>query len=141
MTLAADIADRLPTLDEYLALCEGVGWSKYVNRETARVALSNSLCAVVAEQDSRCVGMGRIVGDGALFFYIQDVVVEPSLQGQGLGQKLMIRLMQWLDDNAPDRAFVGLFSAKGKTPFYERYGFSAAAIEGPGMYQYLRMPK
>ena len=52
--------------------------------------------------------MGRIVGDGALFLYIQDVLVRPSLQGGGLGDSIMERLMTWLGRSAPDRAFVGL---------------------------------
>ncbi len=134
------IVERKPTLSEYLALADSVGWSKYVTPETARTALENTLFAVVAEQDGSPVGMGRIVGDGALFFYVQDVLVEPARQGLGLGDLIMKRLMAWLDRSAPDRAFVGLFSARDKGPFYERFGFVAAGPDRPGMYQYLRLP-
>lgn len=141
MTQVVEIADRSPTVDEYLELAAAVGWSKYVGPHSAQLALANSLFAVVAERDEVCVGMARVVGDGALFFYIQDVAVSPLVQGQGVGHSLMARLMAWLDHHAPDRAFVGLFSATGKAPFYERYGFSAAGAEGPGMYQHLRLPK
>ena len=49
----------------------------------------------------------------------------PSLQGRGLGDTIMTHLMRWLEGAAPDRAFVALFAAAGKAPFYERYGFKA----------------
>jgi GNAT superfamily N-acetyltransferase len=136
-----EIVDRSPTLHEYLKLADAVGWSAYVSPDTARRALAGSLFATVAETRDCCLGMARIVGDGALFFYIQDVAVAPDFQRQGVGHLLMERLMRWLSENAPDRAFVGLFSASGKASFYNRYGFTAAGAERPGMSQYLRMPK
>lgn len=134
------IRERNPTLEEYLALADAVGWSKYVTAETAETALAHTLFAVVAERGGVAVGMARIVGDGALFFYVQDVVVAPAVQGQGVGAALMTALMAWLDRSAPDRAFVGLFSASGKSRFYERFGFATASSDRPAMYQYLRMP-
>jgi len=136
-----EIVDRAPTLEEYLQLADAVGWSRYLSPETARRALANSLFAVVAERGGRCVGMARIVGDRALFFYVQDVAVTPDSQGQGVGHLLMERLMRWLGENAPAKAFVGLFSATGKAPFYRRYGFVPAGEERPGMSQYLGMPE
>jgi len=33
--------------------------------------------------------MARVVGDGGLVFYIQDVIVVSSFQGQGIGKMLM----------------------------------------------------
>lgn len=136
-----EIVSRKPTLPEYLDLADSVGWSQYVTPKTAETALANTLHAVVAEQQGRCVGMGRIVGDGALFLYIQDVLVRPSHQGQGIGDSIMNHIMAWLDRSAPDRAFVGLFSASGKAAFYERFGFASAAEDRPGMYQYIRLPE
>ena len=31
--------------------------------------------------------------------------------------------MSWLQTHAPERAFVGLFAAEGKDPFYAHFGF------------------
>jgi len=141
MSASFEVVDRLPTLDEYLELTGAVGWSSYVTPETAKIALAHTLFAVVAEQDGHAVAMARIVGDGALFFYVQDVAVLPDRQGMGLGAAVMGRVMVWLDANAPDRAFVGLFSAAGKARFYTRYGFKATPTERPGMTQYIRFEK
>jgi len=83
----------------------------------------NSLYGVVVTSGEKVVGMGRIVGDGAIFFYIQDIAVEPAHQRRGVGIKILDKLMEYLRDSAPEKAFIGLFAAKGSTPFYENYGF------------------
>ena len=77
------------------------------------------------------IGMGRVVGDGAIFFYLQDIAVVPEHQGCGVGARIVDRLIAYLSSAAPERAFVGLFAAAGKQPFYERYGFRAhSALTG-----------
>ena len=141
MSANVRIVERRPTVAEYIELTGAVGWSDYVTPETAQVALASSLFVIVAEQGGSAVGMGRIVGDGALYFYLQDVIVTPALQGRGLGDTIMGHLMRWLEGAAPDRAFVGLFSAAGKAPFYERHGFRTREPGRPGMSQYVRMPE
>jgi predicted N-acetyltransferase YhbS len=67
------------------------------------------------------VGAIRVVGDGAKFFYVQDVMVRPELQHQRIGSAMIESAMAWLKRSAPTGAFIGLFT--GKPGFYERYGF------------------
>ena len=131
--MTIEILHRSPTVDEYLELARSVGWEHYVSAETARVALSNSMFSVVAWSDAGVIGTARIIGDGALFFYIQDVIVHPNVQGSGVGGKLMDELMIWLRGSAPQGATVGLFAAEGKGPFYEKYGFKSRPDNRPGM--------
>ncbi|XP_018681976.2 GCN5-related N-acetyltransferase 3, chloroplastic isoform X2 [Musa acuminata AAA Group] len=45
-----------------------------------------------AERDRRLVGFGRAVSDGGLTASIHDVVVVPSLQGRGIGRKIVERI-------------------------------------------------
>lgn len=118
------VSDRPPTTEEYRALCTAVGWEPVMNFEAAGAALAASLAACVALDGDRVVGMARLVGDGSIYFYIQDVAVLPSHQGRGVGALLLRRLMRWLAENAPDRAFVGLFAASGTEAFYRREGFA-----------------
>lgn len=129
----ASLQVRAPSVQEYLNLTEAVGWADYVSADAAAVALANSHYCVVAVLDERVVGMGRIVGDAALFFYIQDVLVVPDVQGRGVGRLIMDGLMSWIEEHAPPNAFVGLFSAEGKAPFYEQYGFASRSKGRPGM--------
>jgi len=93
----------------------------------------------IAEYRRLCeaVGMGRVVGDGAIFFYVQDVAVCPDHQGQGIGADVMSALVGWVRENAPDKAFAGLFAIKGTEPFYERFGFGVHDHD-VGMFQVIR---
>src|SRR6266403_353967 len=45
--------------------------------EAAAAGLPNTLFAVLVRKDGRVVGMGRLVGDGGLFFQVVDIAVEP----------------------------------------------------------------
>jgi GNAT superfamily N-acetyltransferase len=119
------IVDRAPTIGEYRALCTAVGWATILNFEAVPAALATSLTACVALADDRVVGMARLVGDGSIYFYVQDVAVLPTHQGSGVGALLLRRLLTWLAANAPERAFVGLFAASGTEAFYRREGFAA----------------
>ena len=123
MADAYPLVERVPTLEEYRAICVAVGWGEVINFEAARTALPNSRYSVVAVHAGQAVGMGRIVGDGAIFFYVQDVAVLPEHQGKGIGSRIMAQLMAYLKAHAPEKAFIGLFAAEGTLPFYERYGF------------------
>jgi GNAT superfamily N-acetyltransferase len=132
-----EILDRVPTTAEYRALCEAVGWGELINFGAAAAALPRSLHAVVAQADDRAVGMGRIVGDGAIFFYVQDVAVRPGYRGRGIGAAILDALVSWVRRNAAERSFLGLFAVTGTEAFYERFGFGAHAHD-IGMYQVIR---
>ena len=123
MSITIQIIERTPTLAEYRAICDAVGWGGVINFEAAPDSLARSLYGVIAAHDGQAVGMGRIVGDGAIFFYIQDIAVIPSYQGQGIGTAIMDALMHYIDASAPDKAFVGLFAAQQAIQFYKKYGF------------------
>ncbi len=82
--------------------------------------------------------MGRIVGDGVNYFYIQDVVVHPEYQGQGIGKDIMNSLVSYLEKNAPDKAFVGLFASAGKGEFYEKYDFYNHSPNMTGMFKVIK---
>jgi GNAT superfamily N-acetyltransferase len=134
MTESYQIVERLPTIQEYIALCLSVGWAENTNFDAAKVALPCSLYAVVALHDDKVVGMGRVVGDGAIFFYIQDIAVHPVHQRKGVGTRIMNCLLEYIRVKAPKKAFVGLFAAGSATAFYAKFGFYPHP-EMTGMFQ------
>ncbi|EIT84703.1 ribosomal-protein-alanine acetyltransferase [Fictibacillus macauensis ZFHKF-1] len=123
-----------PTLEEYKYLCDAVGWTDSMNFEAAEQSLQNSLYSYTVYYEKQIIGMGRIVGDGAIYFYIQDVVVHPAYQGQGIGKEIMNSLMTYLQQKAPNQAFVGLFASEGKEAFYEKYHFKNYTPTMTGMF-------
>jgi GNAT superfamily N-acetyltransferase len=121
--------ERVTTPQEHRALARAVGWGDAFVWDVVPASLAASVCGVVAVQDARVVGMGRVIGDGAFYFYLQDVAVDPAHQGRGVGSELVTRLLLQVERVAPPDAFVGLFAAEASGALYERYGFAVH----PGM--------
>jgi hypothetical protein len=46
--------------------------------EAARVGLTNTLFSVGVENRGEVVGIGRLIGDGGLFFEVVDIAVAPE---------------------------------------------------------------
>lgn len=124
-----------PTLDEYISLCSSVGWKDFMNFDVAETSLRNSVFSVIIKDNSKVIGMGRIVGDGAIYYYVQDIVVHPKYQGCGIGKEIMNTLMSYIENNAPNQAFIGLFASEGKADFYEKYGFKDYSPNMTGMFK------
>ena len=128
---------RSPTILEYKKLRASVGWWD-VDEGAAETALTNSLFAVVAVEKGNLVGFGRIVGDGGLYFYIQDLIIHPEFQEKGFGKQVMDELMSFVRANAKSGAFIGLMAAKGLESYYESFGFKVRDEGAPGMYQIIQ---
>lgn len=116
------VLNKTPTVEAFIALREAVGWGVTCPR-LAKLSLENSLYFVCVHFERQLIGMGRVIGDGGLNFYIQDLVVAPEHQGLGVGSLLMNNIEGYLKNNAADGATIGLLAAKGKEGFYSRYEY------------------
>lgn len=129
------------TIEEYKYLRDKVGWNKLSEKQSVS-AIANSLFQVKAvdEQDN-VIGMGRIVGDGAVICYIQDLIVVPEAQGSGVGSLIIDRLIRYVKSIKEEGTtmMLCLMCAKGREPFYEKHNFIARPTDnlGPGMIQYI----
>ena len=125
MTAAAEFADRVATLEELRALAHSVDWDDHYDWPTIDRSLTASVHGVVATVDGHVVGMGRLVGDGAHYFYVQDVIVDPAHSDEGIATQIVERLLAWVERTAPSDAFVGLFASDEARSVYETLGFTA----------------
>jgi GNAT superfamily N-acetyltransferase len=129
-------------VDEYLKLRAKVNW-KELSENQAGLALKNSLFTVKAYDDEKdqIVGMGRIVGDGAVICYIQDLIVIPEAQGKHIGSSIIERLKAFVESLREEDTtmMLCLMCAKGREQFYIKHGFTARPTGnlGPGMITYL----
>ena len=131
---AIAIVERAPSPDEYRRLRASVGWNE-LSADGIRAGLSGSLYSVVLERDHVAVGCGRVVGDGGVYFYVQDVIVVPELQGLGWGARIMDAVMDYLGASVRPGSFIGLMAAKDVEGFYLRYGFERRPDDRPGMFR------
>ena len=77
-------------LEDVLHLYQAVGWTNYTNQpQMLEQALSHSLVIYVALDGDAVVGLIRLVGDGFSSIFVQDLIVLPSYQRQGIGRSLM----------------------------------------------------
>ena len=77
-------------LEDVLHLYQAVGWTNYTHQpEMLEQALSHSLVIYLALDGDAVVGLIRLVGDGFSSIFVQDLIVLPSYQRQGIGRSLM----------------------------------------------------
>ena len=77
-------------LEDVLHLYQAVGWTNYTHQpEMLEQALSHSLAIYLALDGDTVVGLIRLVGDGFSSVFVQDLIVLPSYQRQGIGSSLM----------------------------------------------------
>ena len=134
------VEDQLD-IDTYMELREAVHFRK-LSRDQARRGLDNSLYTL-AYKDGKAVGMGRIVGDGAIICYVQDLIIRPEVQGEGIGGLILESLKSFVTNTGFEGTTMmfDLMCAKGREPFYKKHGFIARPTDdlGPGMIQYLEL--
>lgn len=113
-----------PPVAAFIGMRRAEGWGE-ISEETAHATLAGGLINITAYDENTLVGFGRIVGDGVLYFYIQDVIVAPPYRGNGYGREIIQRLISEVRQTAADGAVICLMAARGKEPFYESLGFTA----------------
>jgi ribosomal protein S18 acetylase RimI-like enzyme len=124
------LEDRVPTVAEHRALAVAVDWEDHFDWPSIAGSLERSLFGVVVTLGGEAVGMGRVVGDGVHYFYLQDVIVHPDHSEHGLATRITERLLERIAQAAPARAFVGLFASDEAIPVYESHGFTREDATG-----------
>ena len=82
-------------LEDILHLYQAVGWTNYTNQpQMLEQALSHSLVIYLALDDDAVVGLIRLIGDGFSSVFVQDLIVLPSYQRQGIGSALMKQALE-----------------------------------------------
>jgi GNAT superfamily N-acetyltransferase len=129
------LVEGLPSAAEFIALRRIMG-SPDVNQEAASKTVRSALFSVCLRQEGQLLGFARVVGDGALYFYVSDVIVCPELRGGGYGVLLMEAVMDYLSRAASPGAMIVVVPLKGRETFYERFGFKRCPDGrfGAGMY-------
>lgn len=85
--------------EDYCRLRESVDWLIF-SKEQTEEAINNSLYTVIAVEDNQTVGMGRLIGDG-MYFIIADIIVYPAYQKNGIGSKIIDRMIEYVNNLTP----------------------------------------
>ena len=114
---------------EILPLYAQVGWTAYTQDPSAlEQGFRHSLLVLAAYEQDALLGLIRVVGDGATVVFVQDLLVYPDKQRQGIGTALLkavlerysaVRQIQLVTDDTPKTI-----------AFYRSLGFSDLASLG-----------
>ncbi|MBJ7603104.1 MAG: GNAT family N-acetyltransferase [Candidatus Dormibacteraeota bacterium] len=111
-----------PTPEEYLALRQAAGLATKTS-EATELGLRGSWFGVTARKGGQAVGMGRLVGDGGLYFLLCDLAVHPDHRGQSLGKRILAALTEHLEQNALASAFAVAVTNQTGEQLYREFGF------------------
>ncbi|HFI0694020.1 TPA: GNAT family N-acetyltransferase [Streptococcus suis] len=120
-----------------LDLYDSVGWTNYTDQPAMlQKALEHSLFVLAAFDGDRLVGLLRAVGDGYSIVFIQDILVLPTYQRQGIGRQLLEQTIAY---------FPGIYqlhlltdNTEKTRSFYEELGFTAVDSLDCVAYTYLK---
>ena len=90
-----------PRLDfaAVLDLYASVSWSNYTNHpQRLEQAFHQSLFVMAAYDEDKLIGLIRAVGDGLTIVFIQDLLVYPHYQRQGIGRSLLEQMLKRFKD-------------------------------------------
>ena len=111
-------------LEDVLHLYQAVGWTNYTDQsEMLEQALSHSLAIYVALDGDAVVGLIRLVGDGFSSVLVQDLIVLPIYQRQGIGSALMKEALEDYKDAYQVQLVTD--QTEKNVGFYRSLGFEA----------------
>ena len=118
------------SFEEIFPLYEAVGWTNYTSNPTMlQNALEHSLFLISArDEEGNLIGFLRAVGDGFSIVYIQDIIVLPEYQRQGIGTQLLRQTLKYF--NEVYQIILTTDSELKTIAFYEDNGFTALSKYG-----------
>ena len=113
---------EIPAMTDLLALYSSVGWTNYTNNPTMlEEAVKASLWQLAVYDKEELVAYIRLVGDRHSVLLVQDLLVRPDYQHQGIGKKLLEEALATFP-NVYQRLLVTERSEKNLS-FYQSLGF------------------
>ncbi|MGL1902021.1 MAG: GNAT family N-acetyltransferase [Fibrobacterales bacterium] len=116
------IEERLPSLHEFTTLSTLVAFDTPLPSQLQK-ALDHTIYGCCLTHEGRVIGFGRVVGDNALYYYIQDVIIHPDHQHRGCGREILNHLLSHLAKSTGPGAFIGLFSGHDMDALMAKYQF------------------
>lgn len=124
---------------DLVALYNAVGWSAYT-RDPQRLAkaVRNSTIVISVWHEETLVGLARGLSDDVSIFYLQDVLVRPAWQGQGVGRRMVEHCLQRFD-HVRQKVLLTDDEEKQRR-FYESLGYrDVNVVEGGALVAYVRL--
>jgi ribosomal protein S18 acetylase RimI-like enzyme len=109
--------------DQVRNLYEKAGWTAYTkNIKKLLFGIQNSSFVCSAWDNKQLIGLIRVMSDDYTVCYIQDLLVLPDYQSQGIGQTLIQKVLSHYKNV---RQVILTSDENGPLGFYEKMGFQS----------------
>jgi GNAT superfamily N-acetyltransferase len=121
-----------PNVEDYLRLRveSGMGEKVFAHAETA---LKGSLFTACLYDGETLVAFGRVVGDGAISFVVNDIMVHPNYRRQGLGDQILNAIDEYFDEHAHADSYICLIANQPADKLYLKHKFTYLTSHKCGM--------
>ncbi len=130
-----EIHENELSVENFMYIYNSTHWKPFSASQIS-LSLQNDSYHVSAWINKEIVGMGRLVGDGVMYWYIQNLIVLPKYQLKGVGTAIMNSLLSYIKNNSlkGSHITVGLMCSESVTSFYEKFSFQVRPYDkyGPG---------
>jgi len=108
--------------DDLVKLYKAGGWWKDTyDKSKLKDLIKGSFAFAVVIDKNQTIGMGRIISDGMNDAYIQDLIVLPEYRKQGIGKKLVDKLVEYCRSKGVK--WIALIAEPDQDGFYSSIGF------------------
>ena len=115
------IPDQKPAAQELLRLFQQCSWAKDRSLADVEKMLEHSSCQVALYDDQQqLIGFGRAITDHVFRAHIDDIVVDATYRGQGLGKTILNALLDEIGQ--VDEIFLN--AGPELEAFYQQFGFA-----------------
>lgn len=111
-------------IDEISELYKSVGWTHYT-KDTARLekAFEQSESLIKRNGEGKIIGVVRWITDCATIAFIQDILIHPRYQRQGIGKALLNEVLEKITSYGPVQIELLTDDTEKTKKFYESVGF------------------
>jgi ribosomal protein S18 acetylase RimI-like enzyme len=116
--MAITVVQRKPSVEEFQSIVASVSFRAH-DKAAVEIALRNTIFSVCAMEEQYIVGLGRIVGDGAISFLLTNIIVRPSHQRRGIGSLIVKRLCSCIEALPYKNIVLEVVPLPGSVSFYD----------------------
>ncbi len=111
-------------IDEISELYKSVGWTHYT-KDTARLekAFEQSESLIKRNGEGKIIGVVRWITDCATIAFIQDILIHPRYQRQGIGKALLNEVLEKITSYGPVQIELLTDDTEKTKKFYESVVF------------------
>ena len=126
-------------VNDFIKIREDLKWNSIPSSLVER-AINGSMINISVFDDNKCIGVGRIVGDGALKGMLTDIMVLSKYHNMGVGKLIVTSLIKELEDMIRENECFQLEASPtaNNREFYIKCGLKYKPENQDGVYLWIR---